>query len=153
MGKLREMTILTPEGENKGSNNGQVRSKALSATQYEAIDLLVLRGKEKMTKGAIADKLGINPRTLRRWEQDPMFIAEYKRLVVQATTSRMPEILNALTDAVIEDRSAAAAKLLLQINGMLTQSVEVKQVDKHIDRDDLERRLNAIRQDEGRTLR
>ncbi len=95
IGKLREMTILTPEGANKGNSNGQVRGKALSATQYEAIDLLVLRGKQKMTKGAIADKLGINPRTLRRWEQDPMFIAEYKRLVVQATTSRMPEILDA----------------------------------------------------------
>lgn len=145
MGKLREITVLTPDDGNKGSNNGKVRGKALSATQYEAIDLLVLRGKQKMTKGAIAEKLGINPRTLRRWEQDPVFIAEYKRLVVQATTSRMPEILDALTDAVIEDRSAAAAKLLLQMHGMLTQTVEVKQVEKPIDREDLERRLKAVR--------
>ncbi len=145
MGKLREITVLTPQGANKGNNNGQVRGKALSATQYEAIDLLVLRGKQKMTKGAIAEKLGINPRTLRRWEQDPVFINEYKRLVVQATTSRMPEILDALTDAVIEDRSAAAAKLLLQMHGMLTKTVEVKQVEKPIDREDLERRLKAVR--------
>lgn len=145
MGKLREMTILTPEGGNKGSNNGQVRGKALSATQYEAIDLLVLRGKQKMTKGAIANKLGINPRTLRRWEQDPMFIAEYKRLVVQATTSRMPEILDALTDAVIEDKNAAAARLLLQMHGMLKQTVEITHNDKPIDRTELERRLKAVR--------
>lgn len=65
MGKLREITVLTPEGANK--SNGQVRGQALSATQYEAIELLILRGKQRMTKGAIAAKLGINVRTLRRW--------------------------------------------------------------------------------------
>lgn len=145
MGKLREITVLAPQGANKGNNNGQVRGKALTATQYEAIELLILRGKQRMTKGAIATKLGINVRTLRRWELDPMFGAEYKRLVVQSTTSRMPEILDALADAVIEDRNAGAAKILLQMHGMLKQTVEVTRTEKLIDRDELQRRLKEVR--------
>lgn len=98
-----------------------------------------------MTKGAIATKLGINIRTLRRWELDPAFGAEYKRLVVQSTNSQMPEILDALADVVIDDRNEGFAKFLLQMHGMLKQTVEVTRTEKPIDREELQRLLKEVR--------
>ncbi|MNP63621.1 hypothetical protein D3C76_1590360 [compost metagenome] len=51
-----------------------------------------------------------------------------------------------MADAAIQDRNAAAAKLLLQMNEMLTDKVDVVKTDATgLDREELDRRLAEFR--------
>lgn len=131
--------------DNTVQTNGS--SKLLTPQQYEAIELLAQKSTERITKGEIAERIGISSRTLQRWQRDASFQAEYKEAVLRASASRMPEVLAAMADAAIQQHNAAAARLIMQANGYLTQKVEVSdgQSSGSINVADLQRRLDRIR--------
>jgi hypothetical protein len=55
--------------------SSQLEPSSLNDNQHAAIRLLVL-GK---TLGAVAEAVGVSPRTLYTWRQDPDFLAELER--------------------------------------------------------------------------
>jgi hypothetical protein len=70
------------------------------------------------------------------------------RLIFVKTQDRLPEIVEAMADAAIRERSAAMCKLILQMNGLLTDKVEVNKTikadDNGIDFDALDREIEEF---------
>ena len=94
----------------------------------------------------IAQELGIHRNTIGKWEKDPLFQAELKKTVVQRTHGRLDELVNAMMDTAITEGNAAMAKLVLQMNDMLTDkvSVETKAADSSVDYDALDDEIKAF---------
>lgn len=118
---------------------------ALTPEQYEAIAYLVQPKKGRLNYKQIAERVGVDERTLLRWRKKPDFDAEYKAEIVRLTHARLPELMDALADHAINDGNAAMAKLILEANRMLTKQVDVVSTEtKVIDTGELQRRLDAI---------
>lgn len=97
----------------------------LSPDQYVAIEWLSQPRKGGKTYEEIAAICGVHFNTLGNWRKDKTFDTELKRAIVRNNSDRLPEMVASLTDIAIRDGNAAMAKLALQINGMLTDNVEV----------------------------
>lgn len=100
-------------------------AKKLTSDQAVAIEWLSLPRKGGKTYAEIAAMCGVTDRTLENWRKDPVFEAEFKRAIVRNNSARLPELIESLVDIAIRDGNAAAAKLALQVNGMLTDKIEV----------------------------
>lgn len=94
--------------------------KYLNENQYKAIGLL-LEGKKNVE---IAAEIGVHRNTVTNWINDELFQSELRKAATRHSQSRLGELVSVMYEAAINDRSAAMAKLLLQMQGMLT--------DKHI---------------------
>ncbi|WP_438824934.1 hypothetical protein [Bacillus sp. JJ722] len=73
----------------------------------------------------IAKECGVHVNTIGNWRKDTLFERELKRQIVRNTQDRLPELMGAMIDNAIETGNAAAAKLILTANDMLTDRVEV----------------------------
>ncbi|MHA7962866.1 phBC6A51 family helix-turn-helix protein [Paenibacillus sp. CAU 1782] len=121
-------------------------AKPLTAGQTIAIEWLSLPAKGGKTYEQIAELAGVTARTVENWRKDDSFDRELKRAIVRNNSGRLPEVITSLTDAVINEHNAAAAKLLLQVNGMLTDKVEVEtKSDVGTDVEALRARLEAMK--------
>ncbi|OIN67405.1 hypothetical protein BLD48_05815 [Exiguobacterium sp. KRL4] len=118
---------------------------ALTPEQQEAIEYLSQPKRSRLTAEDIAKRVGVSRKTIFNWKHDPEFATELKHSIIVGTQDRLPEAMDAIADAVIEDRNAAMAKILLEAHGMLTKKSEVSVSDsKVIDKDALNKRLAAI---------
>lgn len=101
-------------------------AKRLTTEQYLAIHYLAQINNGGKTLAEIAKECGVTERTLYNWRQDPLFererIAEMKRNLLD----KIPDINNAMIDAAVTEKNAAAAKLIYQQLGLLTEKVEVE---------------------------
>ncbi|MCP1186445.1 phBC6A51 family helix-turn-helix protein [Paenibacillus sp. 1781tsa1] len=100
--------------------------RSLTAGQYTAIQHLSLPKAERPSVDKIAEEIGVSRSTIYAWQKDPEFIAELKGQIVRNNVGELPELVGALTRMALEDKSAAMAKLALQVHGMLTDKVEVQ---------------------------
>lgn len=80
------------------------------------------------TMTALADKLGVNIRTLRDWREKPEFVKAHEELVRRITGSpeRTQEVLAALHETAIDRENRAqvqAAKVWLEATGYLQREV------------------------------
>lgn len=115
-----------------------------------AIQYLAQPKRGGLTMEEIAKEAGVSRRAVYDWLKDPLFDRELKKEIVRQTTARLPEVMESLTDAVLADHNAAAAKLLLQVNGMLTDKVEVEtKVSGDVDIDALRERIKKARDKEA----
>jgi Helix-turn-helix of insertion element transposase len=123
-------------------------SKKLKPEQLLAIKYLAMPKYGGKTLQQIADECGVHRNTLLHWRKDPDFEDELKREIVRKTQDRLPEIVEAMADAAIRERSAAMCKLILQMNGLLTDKVEVNKTikadDNGIDYDALDREIEEF---------
>jgi len=111
-----------------------------------AIKYLALPKRGGKTMEEIATEAGVSRRAVYDWLKDPLFDRELKKEIVRQTTARLPEVMESLTDAVISEHNAAAAKLLLQVNGMLTDKVEVETKNGDVtDIDSLKARIQSLK--------
>jgi len=94
--------------------------KYLNENQYKAIGLL-LQGKKNVE---IAEELGIHRNTVTNWTKEDLFQSELRKAATRHSQHRLGELVERMYSTAINDGSAAMAKLLLQMQGMLT--------DKHI---------------------
>lgn len=117
--------------------------KRLNAEHLIAIKYLALPNRGGLTKEEIAKECGVTRQALYNWEKDPLFERELKAEMVRNSRDRLPELIQSLSEIAIRDGNAAMAKLALQINGMLTDKVEIETKGKseEIDFDKLDDEL------------
>ncbi|WP_337102348.1 phBC6A51 family helix-turn-helix protein [Paenibacillus sp. YIM B09110] len=103
--------------------------KSLNTEHYVAIRYLALPKSERPTVEKIAEECGVHRATIFEWKKDPLFDTELKRQMVRNSTDMLPDLIESLPKIAIRDGNAAMAKLALQINGLLTDKVEVETKD------------------------
>ena len=64
-----------PQGTEQASGRGRPPSNELDARKLQAINYYL----SDPNKANVAEKLGVTPKTVSRWFQDPVFVAEYNR--------------------------------------------------------------------------
>ena len=97
----------------------------LSTEHYIAINYLALPRRGGRTMQQVADECGVSRQTLYNWLDDRTFDAELKKRIIRNTRDKLPEVTNSMVNAVTEDHNAAMAKLVLQMNDMLTDPINV----------------------------
>lgn len=100
-------------------------AKRLSEKQIAAIELLSRPKMDGKTYAQIAEEVGISERQLRNWRNDDYFNDQLKRKIVANTIDRLPEVMQAVPDIIINEGNAAMLRTLLQAHGMLTEKLEV----------------------------
>jgi len=98
----------------------------LKAEQYEAIGYLAQPKNGGLTLDEVAETVGVSRQTLYRWRQDIEFNDEIKRQINRNTMSRIPEVLDAMIESAVNNKSSNAAKIVLQSVGLLTDRLEVE---------------------------
>ncbi|KKO54503.1 phBC6A51 family helix-turn-helix protein [Paenibacillus sp. DMB20] len=121
-------------------------ARSLTQEQYDAIAYMALPKKGGLTYDQLAEKIGVHRATIFEWKKNPAFEAELKRQMIRNSQDKLPELIESLADIAIRDGNAAMAKLALQINGLLTEKVEVETKDSGgTDIDALRQRLEAFK--------
>jgi transcriptional regulator with XRE-family HTH domain len=122
--------------------------KQLKPEQYIAIQYLAMPKYGGKTLQQIADECGVHRNTLLKWRKDRYFEEEWKREMKRKSQERLPEVIEAMADFAIREGNAAMCKLLLQLNGLLTDKVEVSHTQKaddyEIDYDELDREIEEF---------
>jgi transposase-like protein len=119
----------------------------LSTEQLIAIGWLAQIKHGGKTIAEIAELSGVHVNTIGNWRKNSAFEAELKRQMIRNSQDRLPELIESLADIAIRDGNAAMAKLALQINGMLTDKVEVETKTTDVtDTEALRAKLEAFRQ-------
>ncbi|WP_404351653.1 hypothetical protein LG311_10220 [Sutcliffiella horikoshii] len=122
--------------------------KRLEAEHMLAIKYLALPKRGGLTYGEIAKECGVHSNSILNWRKDELFNRELKREMIRNTQERLPEMMNALIDNAIAEGNAAAAKLIMQANDMLTDRVEVSQTGgSEKDIDEIKARLERYRKE------
>ncbi|KMJ58088.1 hypothetical protein AB685_14880 [Bacillus sp. LL01] len=120
--------------------------KRLEAEHMLAIKYLALPKRGGLTYEQIAKECGVHSNSILNWRKDELFTRELKREMVRNTQERLPDMMNALIDNAIKEGNAAAAKLIMQANDMLTDRVEVSQTTgNEKDIDEIKARLERYR--------
>jgi transposase-like protein len=104
----------------------------LKPEQLTAIHYLAQPKYGGKTLDEIASECGVTPRTLYNWRRNTEFERELKKEMARRSQARLPELIDSLVDIAIRDGNAAMAKLALQVNGMLSDKLEIEQttIDK-----------------------
>lgn len=100
----------------------------LTEQHLECIGYL-LEGK---TQKEVAEKMGLHRNTISNWTREPLFEQEIRKAAVRRSQYKIGALVDVVYQSAIEDRSAAMAKLALQINGMLTDQISVKSNEDNI---------------------
>lgn len=120
--------------------------KQLDAEHYELIKYMAQPNKGGFTYVKLGEMIGVHHNTLYAWRKDPLFIAELKRQVVINTQESLSNIFKSMIDSAVEDRSAAAAKLVLEANDMLKSHHEIVTITKdHKDLDEIKARMELFK--------
>ncbi|WP_145412496.1 phBC6A51 family helix-turn-helix protein [Paenibacillus xylanexedens] len=121
-------------------------AKQLTQEQHDAIAWMAQPKRGGKTYDELAEIIGVHRSTLFEWKKNPVFEAELKRQMVRNSQDKLPELIDSLSTIAIRDGNAAMAKLALQINGLLTDKVEVETKDDGSrDLDALMQRLSTIK--------
>lgn len=104
------------------------RRKSLTTEQSIVLNYLALPKQGGLTTQEIANIAGVHVRTIFKWKNNPLFSAELKKRIIKESSKYLPDLMNAMIDAVVEDHNAQAAKLILEMNDMLpTKGVSVEE--------------------------
>lgn len=117
----------------------------LNDKQYAAIAILSQPNRAGLTFKQVAEAVGVSEQTIHNWRKNDDFNEEVKRQVMRNTIDRLPDIVQSMADAVIEDRNAAMARTILQAHGMLTDKVEVSTQDGNKDVDAIKAEIERLK--------
>ena len=134
----------------------------LTQPQQEYLDWLCTAPSERVppSKNKMAEHIGVDVKTLRRWEKKPNFLQQWKDRVddIQGSPERTQAVLDMLYNKATQDNDVKSAQLYLQAtNRMAPPTVEVKSDRKLTELSDAE--LDALiasvaaREKETRTLK
>lgn len=82
------------------------------------------------TLTAVAAEVGCDRTTLHRWMNDADFADELTRTMRNRAKQYVPDVMAAMVESAVKNKSANAAKLVLQAAGVLDNSVKVTHEDK-----------------------
>lgn len=118
----------------------------LKPEQLIAIGYLSQPNKGGKTIAEIAKECGVTERTIYNWLNDDEFDEELRRQTKKNVSRLIPDVVSAMKETAVKDGNAAAAKLLLQMAGMLTDKIEVetKGNGKIPDIDELKRMIDEL---------
>jgi hypothetical protein len=70
----------------------------------------------------MAEVLGVETRSLRRWQEDPLFLAEWELRAkkLQGSPERVQMVLDSLFKKAVDEQDVPAAKLYLQAVDAIT---------------------------------
>ncbi|QHZ58605.1 hypothetical protein M655_024865 [Brevibacillus sp. NSP2.1] len=121
-------------------------AKRLTPEQYIAIGYLAQPQQGGKTHAEIAKECGVSERTIYNWKNDPAFERELIAQMRRNVRDMIPAVNKAMYDTAIKEGNAAAAKLLYQQVGLLTDKVEVetKASGETPDLDELKRMVAEI---------
>ncbi|MFS0562612.1 phBC6A51 family helix-turn-helix protein [Terribacillus sp. 179-K 1B1 HS] len=118
----------------------------LNEKQYAAIAILSLPNKGGMTYEEIAEEVGVDVSSLRRWRNDDTFNNELKRTVMRNTLERLPDVMASVPDHIINDGNAAMFRTFLQAHDLLTERQEVTTKDNGAaDVNDMKAQIEAFK--------
>lgn len=124
--------------------------KRLDSRHYQAMELL-LSG--QYTNKEVAQAVGISERQFYRWMEDPLFIKGYNNMVVAYGKGRLAAVMDSMYDSAIQDKNAAAAKLILEATKILGkgEDVNVNIENKSIDMGEIKRKLKEMQKENSMT--
>lgn len=134
----------------------------LTQAQQEYLDWLCTAPSERVppSKNKMADHLGVDVKTLRRWEKKPSFRQQWQDKVddIQGSPERTQAVLDMLYNKATKDNDVKSAQLYLQAtNRMAPPTVEVRSDRKVSELSDaeLDELIAAVasREKETRTLK
>src|SRR5690625_875682 len=100
--------------------------RRLSEKQIAAIALLTDPAARELTLREIAERVGVDESTLRRWRtQNDDFIDEVIAQTRRKAVADLPRVMQAVPDIIINSENAAMFRTWLQSIGALTERVEV----------------------------
>ena len=124
--------------------------RKLNEKQIAAIEFLALPKRGGLTYAQIAEKVGVDERTLYRWKNDDFFNEQLKRKIIANTIDRLPEVMESVPDHIIKDGNAAMLRTLLQAHGLLTDKVEVENKgEKATDTDAIKAEIERMKRARG----
>lgn len=109
------------------------RKNKLTLSQRRCAELFATQDVHNMTVAQIANEIGVSPRTVFRWKNDPDFIAYQNQVAERAMDDFLNEAYLKLRQLLREGKSEKtqleAIKLVLQTRGKLKdrQEITVKQ--------------------------
>lgn len=101
--------------------------KRLEAHHLIAIEYLSLPKRGNKTMAQIAEAAGVSKQAVYDWLKDPLFTKELNKAIVRESKLRVADVLDSMADAAINDKNAQAAKIVLQVNDLLTEKMEIEQ--------------------------
>lgn len=116
--------------------------RGLSLKQLRVIELLAMKGYNKMTNQDIADEVGVNVQTIYAWKKDPSFVEELNRQVEFMNKAFLNEALSQLqkliTNGTVSDANRIKSiELFLKTQGLLKQTsdtkITIKEEEKTVD--------------------
>lgn len=133
----------------------------LTKAQTEYLEWLCTAPSERTptTKTALADTLGVNRKTLLRWESNPLFRKEWETRVanIQGSPERTQRLLDTLYQSAINGDTKSAQLYLQATNRMAPPTVEIKNDKRTSDLSDSELdeliAAMAVREREKRNLK
>lgn len=134
---------------------------ALTQDHQRYLDWLCTAPAERQpaTKKAMADALGVDITTLRRWEKKPFFKEEWQKRVddIQGSPERTQQLLDTLYKKALDGDTKSAQLYLQATNRMAPPTVEIKSDRKAADLsdDELDQLIGAMaaREKQQRSLR
>jgi len=117
----------------------------LNDKQYAAIAILSQPKRGGLTYEQVAERVGVERTTLYHWRKDDLFNDELKRQIMRDTIDRLPEVMAAVPDLIINEGNAAMFRTLLQAQGLLTEKVEMTTQSGTEDIDAMKAKLEALR--------
>lgn len=118
--------------------------------RHRKVMLMLLEGGRTMQ--SIADEIGVNRTTIYSWIGRPDFKREYNNMVISETKSQLSGVLQSMVDAAVQDRSAAAAKIILEANEVLGKKEDNKiEINNNtVDFTELRAKIEELRQEENK---
>lgn len=111
-----------------GTQNNADNTHLLDARQLEYLEWLVTPSHERVpsTQSEMAKRLGVDRKTVHRWEKKPTFKAEWDKRVneIQGSPERTQRLLDALYAKAL-DGDNRAAQLYLQATNRLIPQVTI----------------------------
>lgn len=102
---------------------------SLTTEQYTAIEWLSKPKRGGKTYEQIAEICEVHRSTLFEWKKNATFEAELKRQMIRNSQDKLPDLIESMPMIAMRDGNAAMFKLLLQLNGLLTDKIEVDTKD------------------------
>lgn len=117
----------------------------LNDKQYAAIAILSQPKRGGLTFKQVAETVGVTEQTLINWRKTDAFNDELKRTIMRDTIDRLPEVMAAVPDIIINEGNAAMFRTLLQAQGLLTDKVEVTTKEGGTDVDSIKADIERLK--------